>query len=337
MLSSVVVNGDYPAIEELATSMLLNILYVVLGLAGLYFGGEWLVTGASRIALRFKIPALVIGLTIVAVGTSAPELFVSVRAALGGSQGLSLGNVIGSNIANIGLILGLSGTISVIAVQKTLIRREIPILIFITLATSVLILDGRLNQLDGILLLLGYVAFNYFFYYIAKNTTSEIDLDLPTEELDKSKTSVWVDIGYIASGCVLLVIGAELMVQGATSLARAIGVSDLVIGVTMVAFGTSLPELATSLTAVMRHEDEIAIGNVIGSNVANLLLVLGATSSIIHIDVGDTDLSVVEYVVMISFTLILLPFARNEKLSRWESAVLMGAYFAFVIYSFLSA
>lgn len=313
-----------------------DILLILFGLAGLYFGGEWLVTGASRLALRFKIPAIIIGLTIVAVGTSAPELFVSIRAVLGGSQGLSLGNVIGSNIANIGLILGLSGTISVIAVEKTLIRREIPILIFITLFATVLILDGQLNRIDGIMLLLGFVAFNYFFYYISQNTDEDLDIDAPDDEDLKEKGSVWVDVAYIVSGSVLLIIGSELMVLGATNFAATIGVSDLVIGVTVVAFGTSLPELATSLTAIMKHEDDIAIGNVIGSNVANLLLVLGATSTISTINVGNTDLSIVEYVVMLAFTVILLPFARNKQLVRWESAVLLGAYIAFILYSFLA-
>ncbi len=314
-----------------------NILLVLAGLAGLYFGGEWLVTGSSRIALRFNVPAIIIGLTIVAVGTSAPELFVSIQAALGGKEGLALGNVIGSNIANIGLILGISGTISVVAVKQTLIRREIPILIFITFFATALTLDGTLNRLDGILLLLGFAGFNFFFYTISKNTDEELELDVPDEEeIDKNKQSVWVDVAYVVSGSVLLIIGSRLMVDGATAIAETIGVSDLVIGVTIVAFGTSLPELATSLTAVFKHEDDIAIGNVIGSNVANLLLVLGATSAISTINIGETDLSVIEYVVMIGFTLILLPFARDKQLSRVESAILLGAYMAFILYSFFS-
>ncbi|MGB7338580.1 MAG: calcium/sodium antiporter, partial [Phototrophicaceae bacterium] len=271
----------------------LDIVLVLAGLVGLYFGGEWLVRGSSRIALRFKVPALVIGLTIVAVGTSAPELFVSVQAALAGQQGLSLGNVIGSNIANIGLILGISGLISVVAVKDTLIRREIPILIFVTIFASVLTLDGNVSRLDGILLLLGFIGFNIFFYSVATQSDEELDIDVPDEEeLDPDGSSVWVDVAYIVTGSVLLIIGSNLMVTGASSLAEAIGVSDLVIGVTIVAFGTSLPELATSLTAIMKKEDDIAIGNVIGSNVANLLLVLGATATIRNIEVGSTDLSI---------------------------------------------
>lgn len=315
----------------------LDIVLVLAGLAGLYFGGEWLVTGSSRIALRFNVPAIIIGLTIVAVGTSAPELFVSVQAALDGKEGLALGNVIGSNIANIGLILGLSGTISVVAVKQTLIRREIPILIFITLFATVLTLDGQLNRLDGILLLLGFIGFNVFFYVVSQTSDEELELDVPDkDEVVKEKKSVWVDVVYVIAGSVLLVIGSRLMVDGATAIAKVVGVSDLVIGVTIVAFGTSLPELATSITAIFKHEDDIAIGNVIGSNVANLLLVLGTTSTISTINVGQTDLSIVEYVVMIGFTLLLLPFARDKQLSRVESAIFLGAYIAFIMYSFFS-
>jgi cation:H+ antiporter len=317
--------------------MLFNILLLLAGLAALYFGGEWLVTGSSRMALRFNVPSLIIGLTIVAVGTSAPELFVSVRAAISGQQGLSLGNIIGSNIANIGLILGLSGTISIVAVKQTLVRREIPILVLITLIATAMTLDGNVSQFDGMLLLIGFIVFNIFFYYIATHSDEEIDVEVPDEEdLDKEKTSVWVDIAYIVSGIVLLIIGSNLMVIGAVGIAEAIGVSDLVIGVTIVAFGTSLPELATSITAVLKKEDDIAIGNVIGSNIANLLLVLGATASVRNIHIDGTDLSIVEYVVMIGFTLLLIPFARNHKLSRVESAIFLGAYFAFIGYSFFS-
>ncbi|MGJ3240638.1 MAG: calcium/sodium antiporter [Anaerolineae bacterium] len=314
-----------------------NILLVIAGLAGLYFGGEWLVTGASRMALRFNVPAIVIGLTVVAVGTSAPELFVSVQAALGGQEGISLGNVIGSNIANIGLILGLAGAISVVSVQRSLVKREIPILIVITLATIATTLDGEISRLEGALLLLGFVAFNVYFYYLAQHDT-EVKIEAPDpDKLEPEDTHITVDLMYIVSGIALLVIGSRLMVIGATAVAQALGVSELVIGITVVAFGTSLPELATSITAIIKKEDDIAIGNVIGSNVANLLLVLGTTASIRAIDITASDLSAVEYVVMIGFTLLLLPFARNRSLSRLESALFLGAYFAFIAYSFLSA
>jgi cation:H+ antiporter len=321
--------------------LLLNVVYILLGLTGLYFGSEWLVTGSSRTALYFKISPLIIGMTIVAVGTSAPELVVSVLAATEGSPGLALGNVIGSNIANIGLILGLTGTLKVLAIHETLVKREIPIMIVVTLFASVLILDGRLNRIDGLLLLFGFVAFTGFFYYLAREEhddaeqviLEEIDVEMD-EQTRKVKVNLRMEAVRIFVGSIVLIIGARLMVTGATNFAEAIGVSDLVIGVTLVAFGTSLPELATSLTAAFKGENDIAIGNIIGSNIANLLLVLGAASTVATIDVGRTDLSVVEYLVMIAFSLLLLPFARNRELSRVESAIFLGCYVAFIVYSF---
>jgi len=322
--------------------MLQNIIFVILGLAGLYYGGDWLVTGSSRIALSLKMPPLIIGLTLVAIGTSAPELFVSVTAALQGSEGLALGNVIGSNIANVGLILGVTGIITVVTVHETLIKREIPILLGVTIFATILILDGVLTRFDGILLLLGFVGFNIFFYYLATSDPAEEarvleELEISEEEAKKKRDeiSLWAEAGRIAVGVTLLIVGARLMVIGATNLALALGVSELIIGVTMVAFGTSLPELATSLTAVFRRENDIAVGNIIGSNIANLLLVLGATAAVTNIDVvNETSLSAIEYIVMLLFSFMLLPFARNRSLSRFESAIFLGAYLAFIAYSF---
>jgi len=323
--------------------MLLNIIFIILGLAGLYYGGEWLVTGASRIAMKMKIPSIIIGLTIVAVGTSVPELGVSVLASLQGKEGIAIGNVIGSNIANIGLILGLTGLIRTIQVHESLVKREIPIMIGVTLFVTLLTLDGHLGRVEGIILLLGFVLFNYMFYRIARQEgvldgkgelPEDLDIELPEEVEDLSTINRSHEALRILVGSVVLMVAAQLMVEGASNFARAIGVSDLVIGVTMVAFGTSLPELATSLTAAFKGESDIAIGNVIGSNIANLLLVLGSASTIATINVGGTDLSVVEYIVMIGFSVMLWPFARQRELSRVESAMFLGAYFAFILYSF---
>lgn len=319
--------------------LLLNIGLIIAGLAGLYFGGEWLVKGSSRVALRFRVSPLIIGLTIVAIGTSAPELFVSVNAAFRDSPGLALGNVIGSNIANIGLILGLTGALAPLIVQETIVKREVPIMLAVTLFASLLILDGTLNRLDGLLLLFGFGVFNYVFFLLATQTDTQVEVEIP-DDAEKAKLeeiNLLFELGRIIIGIAVLVAGAEGMVRGASELARAFGVSELVIGVTIVAFGTSLPELATSITAVMKGENDIAVGNVIGSNVTNLLLVLGATSTISTIDVGNTNLSAVEYVVMLGFSLLLLPFVRNRELSRFESALFLGIYVAFIVYSFLFA
>lgn len=317
--------------------MLQNIIFVIIGLVGLYYGGDWLVKGASRTARAFKVEPLIIGLTIVAVGTSMPELVVSLQAAGRGAQGLALGNVIGSNIANIGLILGLSGIIGTLVVHKSLIEREIPILMLVTLFATALILDGDLSRLDGVLLLGGYVSFNIWFYYVAKKTGDESVANLDeVDDAPPEAVNLRLELARIIAGIVGLVIGSNFMVEGAVALAQAIGVSDLIIGVTMVAFGTSLPELAASLTAVMKNEDDIAIGNVIGSNVANLLLILGTVIFVKPFPLSDTSMSVLDYLVMLGFTAILIPFVRNRIVSRLESTLLLGAYFAFIIYSFLA-
>jgi len=315
--------------------VLQNLALIAIGLVGLYFGGNWLVNGASRIADHFDISPLIIGLTIVAVGTSSPELVVSVIAALNGTPGIALGNVIGSNIANIGLILGLTGVIHAITVKESLIRRGIPILLFVTVFATILIFDGSISRLDGILLLFGFVAYTVLFYYLATHEHDEDDEDSGEEE-KKSFSLPW-QVFFIVAGSLLLVVGADVLVRGATELARSVGISDLVIGVTAIAFGTSLPELVTSINAAIKQEPGIAVGNVVGSNIANLLLVLGGTSAIAEINVGDTSLSLVEYVVMLGFTFMLYPFARNRVLSRRESALFLGSYAAFIIYTFLFA
>jgi cation:H+ antiporter len=322
--------------------MLLYIIFIILGLTGLYYGSDWLVIGSSRIALRFNIPPIIIGLTIVAVGTSMPELVVSILAAIQDKPGLALGNVIGSNITNIGLILGITGLVRVISVKETLVKREIPLMIVVTIFATMLTFDGVLNRLDGLLLLFGFILFNYAFYYIARHegamdgqAVEELDIEIPEVD-DIEAIRLTTEAIRILIGAVILVIAAQLMVNGATNFARAIGVSELVIGVTMVAFGTSLPELATSLTAAFKGESDIAVGNVIGSNITNLLLVLGGSATVATINVRNTDLSIVEYVVMLGFSLLLWPFARRRELSRVESALFLGAYFAFVIYSFLN-
>jgi cation:H+ antiporter len=328
-----------------------DVLLIAVGLVGLYLGGGWLVQGSTRIATAFGVSVLIIGLTIVAIGTSMPELIVSVLSALRGASGIALGNVIGSNIANIGLILGLTGIIAPIAVHETLIKREIPILLIVTLFASLLILDGFISRLDGVLLLFGFVVYNLLLYFLARQQAIAHDAEIEAKEAAIGKdipdpgdsVNVPFEVGRVVLGIVVLVIGANLLVDGASNIALALGIPPLVIGVTMVAFGTSVPELATSLTAAFKGESDIAVGNVIGSNVANLLLVLGATAFVLPIEigtstdgVGSAELSIVEFGVMIAFTLLLLPFARNREFSRFESALFFGVYLAFVAYTLLS-
>ena len=315
--------------------MLENIIFVIIGLVGLFFGGNWLVRGASNLAMSFGVSTLFIALTFVAVGTSMPEMLVSLQAALQGNSNLAIGNVVGSNIANIGLILGATGLIAPIAVQAVMIRREIPIMILFTLFATILTLDGVISRVDGLLLLFAFVGFNTMFYFLAKQeqeTAARLlaDLDEVPEKMQLKRSR---EIAYLLGGIALLVVGAGFMVEGAVNIARSVGVSDLVIAVTMVAFGTSLPELAASLSAAFHKESDLAIGNIVGSNIANLLLILGVTAFVQPISVNASEIQF-EFIIMIAFAILLIPLSRHQVLGRRESALFLGAYIAFVIYTF---
>ena len=313
--------------------MIADLALLLIGLAGLFFGGNWLVRGASNLAMSFGVSILIIGLTVVAIGTSMPELLVSAQAALAGKSDLAIGNVIGSNIANIGLILGATGLITPLSVKAVLLRREIPIMIAITVFTFILALDGRLSRVDGILLLFVFLCFNILFYQLAvreRETRKQLLAEL--DEKPKAKLSRPKEIAFLLAGILVLVLGSRLMVEGAVNLARMIGISELVIAITLVAFGTSLPELAASLSAAFHKETDLAIGNIVGSNIANLLLILGVTSFLQPIPVNRAEVQL-EFIVMIAFATLLIPFLLNRRLGRRRSAIFLGAYIAFVIYS----
>ena len=318
-----------------------NFLMIAAGLAGLFFGGEWLVKGSSRLARSFGISALIIGLTIVAIGTSTPELIVSVDAALRGSSDISVGNIIGSNIANIGLILGIAGLISPMVVKTSLVRREIPIMVGVTLLLLLLVGDGTISQGDGLLLLVGMVAFiSLLIYAEQRASAAEQALEAGVEaeleaEIDGNITAKQRprEALRVVLGIALLVVGARLTVAGAVALARGIGVSELVIGITLVAVGTSLPELATSVVAAFRGEADISIGNVVGSNIANILLILGVTSVISPVSVAPQIIRL-DIWVALGFALVLFPFALNQKLTRWEAGVLLAVYIGYILVTF---
>lgn len=313
--------------------MLEQLFLIAAGLGGLFFGGNWLVRGASNLALSFGVSILMIALTFVAIGTSMPELLVSVQAALAGKSDLAIGNVIGSNIANIGLILGATGLIAPLGVQAILLRREIPIMILLSIFTFLLTLDGQIGREDGIILLLAFTAFNVIFYRLAKQEqVPREQLLAELDEMPKSKLSRAQEFGYLVAGIFALVLGSRLMVEGAVNVARMIGISELVIAITLVAFGTSLPELAASLSAAFHHQTDLAIGNIVGSNIANLLLILGVTAFLQPIAVNRAEV-LFEFIVMIGFAVLLLPFLRRQRLSRRSSALFLGAYIAFVIYT----
>ncbi len=314
--------------------MLENLLLLLAGLVGLFFGGNWLVRGASNLAMSFGVSILIIALTFVAIGTSMPELLVSVQAALAGKSDLAIGNVLGSNIANIGLILGATGLIAPLSVKAVLLRREIPIMILFTVFTYILTLDGQIGRVDGLLLLFSFAGFNTMFYYLAKkeqdardHLLADVDEERIAPKLGRPKEFLFLMLGIAA-----LVVGSRLMVEGAVNIARLVGVSELVIAITLVAFGTSLPELAASLSAAFHKKTDLAIGNVVGSNIANLLLILGVTSLLRPIAVSRAEVQF-EFLVMIAFAVLLIPFARHQKFGRRQSAVFLGAYIAFIIYS----
>ncbi len=295
--------------------------------------GPWRI----KLAMSFGVSILIIALTFVAIGTSMPELLVSVQAALAGKSDLAIGNVLGSNIANIGLILGATGLITPLGIKAILLRREIPILILFTIFTYILTLDGKLGRVDGLLLLFSFVGFNTMFYFLAKqeqDARRSLLADIDTEPIPAAVVRA-NEFAFLCIGIIALVIGSRLMVEGAVNLARSIGVSELVIDITLVAFGTSLPELATSLSAAFNKETDLAIGNVVGSNIANLLLILGITALLQPIAVNRAEVQF-EFIVMIAFAILLVPFMRQQKLGRRHSAVFLGAYIAFVIYSLLS-
>lgn len=317
--------------------MIQNLVLIALGLAGLFFGGEWLVRGSSRLARSFGIPPLIIGLTVVAFGTSAPELLVSLSAALGTSSDIALGNVIGSNIANIGLILGLSALLFPVVVHIGLVQREIPIMIAVSAAAALMMGDGEISRLDGLLLLAGFVGFNLLMYRKTMRERqvgqlSEADLVEGAENgapVNRLRAALLIVIGIA-----LLVVGARLTVDNAVVVARSVGVSELFIGLTLVAVGTSLPELATSLVAALRRQNDIAVGNVVGSNGFNLLLILGITAVVRPIP-ASAEVIAFDAPIMVGFALLALLFAGNQRVSRWEAGALLAAYIGFTAVAFL--
>ncbi|MFN7210887.1 MAG: calcium/sodium antiporter [Aggregatilineales bacterium] len=316
--------------------MLLDVLWIAVGLAGLFFGGNWLVKGAARLAQTLGVSPIVIGLTIVAYGTSTPELLVSLQAALGGNADISMGNVVGSNIANIGLIIGASALIFPMVVQLQFLRRDVPIMIGVSVLFFFLAQDGRIGSLDGLLFVAGAVGYTVFSYLMSKR--EEPELIRQTQEftlvIAKPTNRLLSDLFLVAIGVAVLLFGSDRLVLGAANIATALGVPQVVIGVTLVAVGTSLPEFATSVIAAFKRESEIAIGNVVGSNIFNILAILGITSLITPINVNPRLLQVDTF-VMIGFAVALFIFCLNRKISRREAVLLLIAYAIFTVYAFV--
>lgn len=327
---------------------MLTYLYLIAGLLLLIAGGNYLVKGGVAVAKRFKVPTLIIGMTIVAFGTSSPEFIVSLQSALQGHPEISIGNVVGSNIANIGLILGITALILPMAVNRTSVKIDVPFLIFCSLLFFTLAQDNLITRGEGLIFVILLVLFTLLSIYKGKK---ENPTETPTEEpvkedapKEKELNMIGAIIMIIAS-CAALTFGANLLIDSAVSIAKDFGVSERVISVTLVAFGTSVPELATSIMAAIRKENDIAIGNVVGSNIFNILFVIGGSALITPIENFDFTAFSFDFYWMIIFTAILaltvIPFERIAKkikdektysiLTRFEGFSMIAAYIVYVI------
>ena len=304
--------------------MITNLTLLILSLVALYIGAGWLVQGSSALALKGKISPLVIGLTIVAFGTSAPELVVSLNATLGGQGDIAIGNIVGSNIFNIAVILGISATIYPLQAKKQLVRIDIPVMLAATILLTVLFWNGKLGRLEGGFFIAGIIAYTLFSLFYSRKHGEEPDM-----ELEEQPRHWAIDVLSIVGGLVILIFASQLLVDNAVSIAKELGLSEAVIGLTIVAAGTSMPELATSIVAAFKRKTDIAIGNIVGSNLFNILAIAGA-SSLVHPIEAD-NVNYVDLLVMLGISILLLPLIiSGKKLSRIEGVILIIIY---VIYT----
>lgn len=307
--------------------LLLQIVLLVVGFVMLIKGADWFVDGAASLAGKFGIPQLVIGLTIVAMGTSAPEAAVSISAALQDNAGITIGNVVGSNIMNVLVILGLASVIIPIAVKKSTIKYEIPFTILATIVLAVLGLwDNKISRLEGGILWVLFIAYLTYLFLMTKKGEAEV------EETESKLDKVWKMVVFILIGGGLIVWGSDVTVDAASKIAGYFGMDDRLIGLTIVALGTSLPELITSVTAAKKGSADIAIGNIVGSNIFNILFVVGTTALITPVVYAQNFIvdSIVAVAAMV--LLLVLVINKDKKLKRWGGAILLIGYVAYFIY-----
>ena len=318
--------------------MLTILLQLAGGTAFLYYGADFLVKGGVSIATRFGVSALVIGLTLVAFATSAPELVVSVQAALAGSSDISIGNVIGSNICNIALILGLSAVIAPLSVHSKVLRFDLPVMTVVTLAMAAIgLLLGGFNRLTGAVFFAGLLAYIAWNIRLEKRDGSgDAETEIREEVENSRKYPLWLAAAFVIGGAAALVLGGIFIVDGAVGLGRMAHLSEAVIGLTIVAVGTSLPELATSLVAAARGEQDIAVGNVVGSNLFNMLGIMGIAPMIRP--VSAAGITPVDWGMLLVSTLLLVPFMHTgRKVVRREGAVLLALYCAYIAFLAVNA
>ena len=309
--------------------MLANLAFIAFALVLLFVGAEGLVRGSSSLALRAGLSRLMVGLTIVAFGTSSPELVVSVEAALANQGDISVGNVVGSNIFNIAVILGITALVCPIPVHRQVIKIDAPVALGVAILLVLLLLNQTLSRLEGVLLFSGIVAYTWMSVILARREPPPASADEENILAVTTSRHRGVDIALILVGLAILVAGSRLLVENSVALAVSFGISEAVIGLTIVAAGTSMPELATSLVAAFRKQPDIAIGNIVGSNIFNVLGILGVASIVSPIEAPG--ISTMDYGVMILFTVLLIPLLYTGRmLHRVEGGVLLALYFGYL-------
>ncbi|WED43960.1 calcium/sodium antiporter [Legionella cardiaca] len=314
------------------------ILLILVSLIALLWAANQLITGASGIAAYYRLSPLLIGFTLVALGTSAPEIIISITASIEGYTDIAIGDAIGTNIANIGLVLGLTALIKPIRVQSTLLRREYPLLFLVMLFSYSLMLDGYLGIVDGCLLLLMCIGILCYFIFVTRQQRPQKQLTLAFQQASLNKHSIKSHVASFILGLIVLPISAKYLINNSIQLGHLLGASDLVMGLTLIAIGTCLPELATSIVAVMKGADDIAIGNILGANIFNLLAVI-IFPSIIHPSAISTTLLWRDIPVMFVTTFILLwiNYRNKKRMARWHGGILILVYCCYMVSIIINA
>lgn len=309
----------------------MDVLFLIAGIGLLWWGGEWLIGGSASLARSWGLSPLVIGLTVVAFGTSAPELAATLVAALQGAPAIAFGNVVGSNIANLGLILGIATLIGTLVPQSLFVKREVPVMLAASVLLALLALDGSTGRLEG--LLLAVLIVPYLFYLLKTDTEPPmVEAEFAREYGDGRRPPMGPALLKTGAGIVVLVLGAKALVDGAVGIAQTFGVPERVIGITLVAFGTSLPELAAAIVAVLKREGDIVLGNIIGSNIFNILLIYGVTCLVHPVTVNAAEARI-DLMVMLALTILTsVLLATGDRMRRPEGAVLLAAYVGYVVW-----
>lgn len=310
--------------------MVFDIFLALFGLIGLYFGAEYMLRGAVNLAAALRVRPAIIGLTVVAAGTSSPELVSNLIAAYQGSTDIAMGNVIGSNIANIGAVLGIGALIYPLTFPRSEARRELPTAIFFSLAAALLVLDGSLSRYDGLALFVTLSGFNsYVLYSLLRSDRKGAPPSFAEQEalelIEQRGRTLIAQITITIAGLIGVLLGAWALIEGALSIARSIGISETLIGLTLVAIGTSLPELATTIVAALKHHVELAVATALGSSIFNIGLILGLTAILKDIPV-EPGFVRIEMLVALGYSIALIPFAIKGSIGRWGGAALLGSY-----------